>query len=343
MLHTECVTSKTFTEEQTMRPVFSDQDKLRTAESIRKISDAPAYEIVYHGGYAMEKYLSVGALCLDGIKRFWRDELLEGHDPDSLLPHRGCSGFTSRTPEGHVLLCHDFDTPNGAASVLLAENAVTGRTVGLQNMKRVGWGEFDDLTKYETEAAALAVCAPYLLEDGMNSFGFAVVTSSAWGSDTGGLKGRTGLYGNSFARAMLDSCKDTDEAVEFFKKYVVTPQEAQVHFMLCDAAGKSLVAEYTGGELRLCEPEDRFQICSNFILYNNPSHRGKGEDRYAAYEKALSACGGIITAEDAMALLWENHIENEACFSAVFDLTDRLAMIRFSDGSSRIHKYIINR
>lgn len=325
-----------------MRNIFSDPDRCDTVGSVRRISDAPAYEIVYHGGYALEKYMSLGASCFDELKRFWRDELLEGHEPDSLLPHRGCSGFTARTPEGNVLLCHDFDTPNGVPSVLLADNPVTGKTLGLQNMKRVGWGEYDDLTKYDTDAAALAVCAPYLIEDGMNSHGFGVVTSSAWGSDTGGLRGRIGLYGNSFARAMLDTCKDTAEALDFLKRYVITPQEAQVHFMICDASGRSAVIEYIGGELRLTEPEGNFLICSNFLMWDNPSHKGKGEDRYLAYERALFDCGGVLTKENAMELLWQNHIEGEACFSVVFDLTERSAAVRFNDRTGKTYFYPIN-
>lgn len=325
-----------------MRPVFTDIGRRMTADSIRRISDAPAYEIVYHGGYALEKYLSVGASCFDELKRFWRNELLEGHEPDSLLPHRGCSGFTARTPEGNVLLCHDFDTPGGVAGVLLAENPVTGKTVGLQNMKRVGWGEFDDLTRYSQDAASLAVCTPYLLEDGMNSHGFAVVTSSAWGSDTGELRGRTGLYGNTFARAMLDSCRDTDEALRFLERYVIAPREAQVHFMICDASGRSRVIEYIGGELRITGSGTDHRIFSNFLLWDNPEHKGKGEDRYSAYEKKLSACGGVLTREDAMELLWQNHIEGEACFSVVFDLTERTASVRFNDGTTDTHLYSIN-
>jgi len=109
--------------------------------------------------------------------------------------------------------------------------------------------------------------------------------------------------------------------------------------VVADPSGDSVIIEYVGGEMKVLRSEKPYQICSNFLIYNNPEMEGFGKDRYLAYQKYLDAHNGIIDEETAFRLLHENHIPGDENYSVVFNLTKRTATLQFAPNFAVTHRY----
>lgn len=337
---------------------FKDENKNRTIESLRKFPGENAYEITYYGDYAMEEYLKCGAADFTAMHGFQAKHILEGNELGFFYQKQhNCSGFTAHTAEGDFLLCHDLDTRPKMPGLTLAENKVTGKTVGLSNLQTYGYFkacgdkypelEYDE--KWVEETCRLDIenpfdCArilttPYETQDCMNSHGLGLVISSADGSEYENYDNKIPLCRGSFNRAIIDSCRTVDEVIAFLGRYTFAPPEFQEHFLIADASGKSIIVEYVKGEMVIIPNDKPYQIFSNFMIYNNPELEGFGKDRYLGYQKYLDAHNGIVNEETAFGLLHENHIPGDENYSVVFNLTKRTAAIQFAPDFAVTHRY----
>lgn len=336
---------------------FKDENKNKTIESLRKFPNENAYEITYFGDYALDEYLKCGAADLRDLHRFETEHILEGNFIGSFYERKhNCSGFTAHNADGDFLLCHDLDTPIKMPAVTLAENAVTGKTIGMSNLQEYGyfvacWAEYQDLDDEEwikntadmdMEKAfdcARTLCIPYEMQDGMNAHGLALVIFTASGTEgeTDGKK--IPLCYHSLNRAIIDRCKTVDEALDFLTRYTMSPADYISHFQIADASGNSVIIEYVKGEMKILRSEKPYQICSNFLIYDNPEMEGFGKDRYIAYRDYLDAHGGIVDEETAFRLLHENHIPGDENYSVVFNLTKKTAAVQFAPKFAVTHRY----
>lgn len=336
---------------------FKDKNKNKTIDSLRKFPGENAYEITYYGEYAMDEYLKCGAADFTAMAEFEAKHLLEGNDLGFFYQKKhNCSGFTAHNTDGDFLLCHDLDTQPKMPAVMLAENKVTGKTIGLSNLQTYSYfkacqDKYPDLDgdEWVKETACLNTenpfdCArvlttPFEMQDGMNAHGLALVTFSAGGSEIAPYGNKIPLCRNSFDRAIVDRCRTVDEVIEFLDRYIYAPPEFQSHFQIADASGRSIIVEYVEGKMVIIPNDKPYQICSNFLIYNNPELEGFGKDRYLAYQEYLDAHDGIVDEETAFRLLHENHIPGDENYSVVFNLTKRTAAIQFAPEFAVTHRY----
>lgn len=324
---------------------FKDENKNKTIESLRKFPGENAYEITYFGDYAMDEYLKCGAADSFAMLDFQTKFLYEGVDNRSFYKnHHNCSGFTAHNADGDFLLCHDLDNPEKLPGVTLAENEVTGKTIGISNLLYFyrfssAWEEFSDLSVEKPIDRARALGVPYEMQDGMNAHGLALVTFTASGTEIGSYGNKIPLCYYSLYRAIIDRCKTVDEALGFLEHYTMAPQDNISHFQLADAGGNSVIIEYVKGEMKIIRSEKPYQICSNFLIYDNPEMEGFGKDRYIAYQNYLDSHGGIVDEETAFRLLHENHIPGDENYSVVFNLTKKTAAVQFAPEFSVTHRY----
>ena len=324
---------------------FKDENKNKTINSLRKFPDENAYEITYYGDYALDEYLKCGAAEQWAMLNFQTEYLYEGVRNDFFYQNKhDCSGFTACNTNGDFLLCHNLDNPEKLPGVTLAENAVTGKTIGLSNLLffyrfRSEWEAFSDLSVEKPIDCARVLGTPYEVQDGMNSHGLALVTFTASGTEveTDGKKIPLCYY--SLYRAIIDRCKTVSEALDFLTRYTMSPADNVSHFQIADSSGDSVIIEYVGGEMKVLRSEKPYQICSNFLIYNNPEMEGFGKDRYLAYQEYLDAHNGIIDEETAFRLLHENHIPGDENYSVVFNLTKRTATLQFAPNFAVTHRY----
>ena len=82
---------------------------------------------------------------------------------------------------------------------------------------------------------------------------------------------------------MLDKAATVDEAVELLSQYnIYFSGDVDCHYLIADAAGKSVIVEYWDGGLQIVETDEAFQIASNFIAYNGLDI-GEGYDEFIRY------------------------------------------------------------
>lgn len=324
---------------------FKDENKNKTIESLRKFPGENAYEITYFGDYAMDEYLKCGAADSFAMLNFQTKHLYEGVESSFFYKnHHNCSGFTAHNSDGDFLLCHDLDNPEKLPGITLAENEVTGKTIGISNLLYFyrfssAWEEFSDLSVEKPIDRARALGVPYEMQDGMNSHGLALVTFTASGTEIGSYGNKIPLCYYSLYRAIIDRCKTVDEALDFLEHYTMAPQDNISHFQIADASGNSVIIEYVKGEMKIIRSEKPYQICSNFLIYDNPEMEGFGKDRYIAYQDYLDSHGGIVDEDTAFRLLHENHIPGDENYSVVFNLTKKTAAVQFAPEFAVTHRY----
>ncbi|MBR6045704.1 MAG: serine hydrolase [Ruminococcus sp.] len=324
---------------------FKDENKNKTMDSLRKYPGENAYEITYYGNYALDEYLKCGAQDQWAMLEFQIEHLYEGVRNDFFYQYsHNCSGFMARDPEGDLLLCHNLDNPKKLPGVTLAENAVTGKTIGLSNLLYyfrfdTEWEKFDDLSAEKPINRARVLGAPYEMQDGMNAYGLALVTFTASGTEVETDGKKTPLCYYSLYRAIIDRCKTVIEAIEYLEHYTMSPADNISHFQIADASGDSAIIEYVDGEMKVLRSDKPWQVCSNFLIYGNPEMEGFGKDRYLAYQEYLDAHDGIVDEDTAFRLLHENHIPGDENYSVVFNLTKRTAAVEFAPEFAVRHRY----
>jgi predicted choloylglycine hydrolase len=112
--------------------------------------------------------------------------------------------------------------------------------------------------------------APYLCQDGMNADGVAV-SSMAVPERMAEAPGesdrkRPVVIKPVMMRLILESARNTDEAVELLQKYHVDCDGMPCHFMIADASGKSVVVEFAEGKLETVATKESWQVATNHVL-----------------------------------------------------------------------------
>jgi len=99
-----------------------------------------------------------------------------------------------------------------------------------------------------------------------------------------------------------------DEAVSLLRQYnIYFSGGICCHFLIGDASGRSILAEYYDGDIKTVETDEAYQIASNFIAYNDVNI-GEGFcefERYDTVKSAITNSGGVLGEAQAIALLAE--------------------------------------
>jgi hypothetical protein len=143
--------------------------------------------------------------------------------------------------------------------------------------------------------------APYLVNDGMNEYGVAVSEMTADGIEPPVDPGKPDVTNNLILRLILDYARNTDEAVALVGNYNVHFPVVRCHFMIADAAGKSVVVEFVGGKMDVVPSTRAWQVSTNHLL----SRKSEAESIRACprYRKASAAVGSMGTETDLSGLL----------------------------------------
>jgi Penicillin V acylase and related amidases len=311
------------------------RNNIRTISSIKKISKAPAYQMNYYGDYAIDKYLKQGVGSNDELQDFLTSNLAMG--AGKLFDgNHGCSAFFGVTPDGDYIVARNFDTTDGEGCILKADDTEGSKIVGISN---IGWllNVPKDNLKLADEMKMIA--APYMTMDGMNQYGLAVSVFSSDGTQYTADKNKISIFDHTVPIVLLNKAKTVDEAISFLSKYNISASDYPLHYMFCDASGNSAVVEFVKGKMQVVHKNNKYQICSNFILYNNPTLKGFGSDRYNNYDAVLSKTQGVISIEDALKLLQKNTIPGDEEWSVVYNLTDKTISATFYGDYDKVYKY----
>lgn len=142
----------------------------------------------------------------------------------------------------------------------------------------------------------------------------------------------------------MDKASTVNQAVSMIKNYNMSfsLKNWPSHFMIADDTGESVVVEYINGKLQTVYSDKPYNVVTNFILYNNPDHKGFGDDRYKKIKKGLDKTNGVMTEKQAIKLLSENTMVGYEQWSIVYNLTKKMAYICVGKDYKTIYTFGIN-
>jgi choloylglycine hydrolase len=156
----------------------------------------------------------------------------------------------------------------------------------------------------------------------MNERGLAVGMMAVDHSE-GELDPRNGTLDSlQLIRLLLDYAGTVEEALDLMHKYNVDfGQGPAIHYLIADAEGDSVIVEYLNGKLRMIHSRVPWQISTNFLFSETPIEAAHSACwRYETADLALSSTAGIVTPQEAMAIL-ERVSQTGTIWSLIYNQT----------------------
>lgn len=299
------------------------------------------YTMNYYGDYGFDEFLQTGAQSDKDIERFVTDRLLKGIPVEINVTDAGCTCFVSRNENDDVIFCRNFDFAYAPMLQVYTKPDNGYASVSTVNLSFAGYGEGNLPSSGIGINNFLTLAAPYLPFDGMNEKGVCIALLAVPEADAGNTPDRVTLNTTTAIRLVLDKASDVEEAVTLLRQYnIYFSGGVMCHFLIADAGGRSVLAEYYDGGLQVVESDTDYQIASNFIAYNGVNiGEGFNEfERYDAVAALLEQNNSVVTLQECEDLLNEIGIVYKGAdrlqWSVVYNLSERTGRIwPFRDSS----------
>ncbi|MFI6818064.1 linear amide C-N hydrolase [Nonomuraea sp. NPDC050328] len=275
------------------------EQRAATAASLRQVDDLPLYEMTYHGGYEADAPMTEAELARreDG----W-----------------ACSLFLRGTEFGRNFDWHanpamvvHADPPDGYASISLVDAFYVLNRKGPADLKA------------DARRLAHAVLVPF---DGMNEKGLAIGLATTPTAILPKPAGRTTVSSARIIRLILDRAATVREAVELMGRYHLDFSSGiQVHYLIADRSGDSVVVEYGDGKLNVID-DDKL---TNITMAGTTVADRLRDTRYRTL--AESPAGGL----DLLSQVAQGHTR----WSVVYDLAKLDARLVTAKRWERVHTF----
>ena len=279
------------------------EETLATAKQI----DENIWTLVYKGSYGLDEMLEKGISSLGGIVRFAQKYI---HSKQVFLnpfvKDFGCSSFNTRTPENDVIFGRNFDYKDSLCMVVWTapENGYRSMTVTLGTFLFYG-KKWQNPKKLKDHIRMMI--APYCCMDGVNEKGLAAAILEIKSKPTKQKTGKKPITTPIAMRAILDKCKNVEEALELLKQYDMRDLIfANYHYQFADAEGNSAIVEYVNNEMHIIRQNyqgENLKLTNYFLTEGGDNRKEMGRDRYKRIDDKLCECEHKLSEEDAMKLL----------------------------------------
>ena len=319
--------------------------QIKTLRSLEDIhGDGSFFGMTYWADYRLDEVLTSGADTWESFQEAVHRLLVNGEMP-ALSEGDGCTVFTVRSPDGHVLVGRNFDfrhkkSDRGTGRLILKTNPVRDyQSFGMVDMTFAGMsgrlqslaaGNAADISAGDPAALdadnpTALMMTPYVLMDGMNEKGvFIAILALAYP----GVRQNTGkpkTLPTLAMRTVLDRASSVAEAVTLFSNFdmqISTPHKT-FQFFVADRKGHSAVIEYDDSRMVVVDSP----LATNFYLAEGISRKAEGKARYGIARALMDYRGNIMDKNDVMASLRllsqpaGGHENSDTLWSAVYDLT----------------------
>lgn len=311
------------------------QGEARTLLSVKEMGDTGIYEVNYAADYKLDELLeSGGAATEEQLVQFILKTMLKGLpiEVPYEIPNLACSTFFAKTPENGYILGRNLDNQTTDLAVVKTSPKDGYSSVSVVNLSFLGYNETYTPDKLADRINTLATA--YFPLDGVNEKGLAIGVLQLQAPATAQDNGKPDVGTTLAIRAMLDNCKDVDEAISFLESVdMYAAAQGCYHFQIADANGKSVVVSYVNNEMVVTEETDGFIAATNFYLHDVPfEYEKQGLDRYEILKNELTVKKSVLSAEEGMNLLNAARITGtdpdekgrvySTQWSAIYDLTN---------------------
>ncbi|MCX6142375.1 MAG: linear amide C-N hydrolase [Ignavibacteriales bacterium] len=295
----------------------------KTLKSLTKANGHPLYTMKYYGdyGFAQQVGLAKGQpVALDNS--------LSADDSAW-----GCTCFVAYGTSGNPQFGRNFDWHDCIPLLLFTHPPAGYASVSMVDLEYLGYTR-SNLPDGGTDKAAL-LRTPWYPFDGMNEKGvtvgmMAVPTARAPYDPTKISLGELGTI-----RLILDFAATTDEAIALLGKYNLRMEDPPIHYLIADAAGHSAVIEYVNGTMSVLKNTEPWHVSTNFIVTGSGAPALSPCWRYSTAYSELTAAGGKMTCDAALALLGKVS-QSTTIWSVVYEMgngTVHVATDRTYDGA----------
>lgn len=268
--------------------------------------DENIWTIVYQGSYGLDELLDKGYSGLFKLVRFAQNFFHSKQVFINPFVRGGCSSFNTRTPENDVIFGRNFDYKDSLCIVIwtFPENGYRSMTVTTGSFMAYG-KKWQRPEKKKNHIRAMV--APYCCMDGVNEKGLAAAILEIKAKSTKQKTGKKPIITPIAIRAILDKCKNVDEALELLKQYDMRdPLAVNYHYHFADADGNSAIVEYVDNKMHIIRQAykgENQKLTNYFLTEGGDNRREMGRDRYKRIEDKLCECNHCMSEEDAMDLL----------------------------------------
>lgn len=276
------------------------------------------YTIRVDSDYKLDKLLADGSNDENSLARWVSSNLFWNLPIDLDISEFSCCSFACTSPSGNHLFGRNYDHMPTDTLIMYSEPEDGYASIATTDLAIISMGGDNKLREpCSLYGRAFLRSAPLLTSDGINEAGVGVSCLSLDYTDMSQNTGKTGLYLPVAERAILDKCASVDEAIELLKSYdIKTMVGMSFHIFITDKTGRSVVAEWVDGELKIVETD---QVTNFYMSSETPGQC----DRYDTLVQRLSDKNGILTEDEAMTLLMDVSQDYEVIktqWSIVYDL-----------------------
>ena len=265
------------------------EDQKKTLQSIRLIEGTTTYMMTYYGSYGTE----------DDIQSEIDDVPFDQEQRIS------CSTFSAATPSGEPLFAYNND--NAGADwmmVILAEPPDGYATMCITSTRFCGIRQYAQ-DFHNLYLRDFVLTAPHYSFDGINEYGVTMSPMNNGDGESVYDPNKRSLHGLTTICLVLHSARDVHEAIDLLRRFNNTFSN-QIHYLLSDAYGNSVVIEYYDGQVVPTWKSGPFQVCTNNRIngyQNDTAHWVMTCWRYWRLLLWLNECNGIVTETRAFEFL----------------------------------------
>jgi len=262
-------------------------EEAATLASLELVDDYPLYTMTYIGEYASSGYGA--AIAQDQHPANW-----------------ACSLFALYGNPEEILFGRNFDWDFSPGLLLFMDPAEGYASVSMVDLYYLGFGgeEADGLEDLPFEALAGLLDAPYLPFDGMNEVGLAIGMAAV---PDGGMRAepeKETIGSLLVIRKILDGAATIEEAMDIFRSYNLNwGSGPALHYLVADASGRSVLVEFTGGNIHFIENQADWQAATNYLISETRNDSGTPCWRYRTISERLGESEGQADSDQAMGLL----------------------------------------
>jgi predicted choloylglycine hydrolase len=280
------------------------------AGTIVQVDDYPLFVMNFSGDYGFADFLKTGTASAS----------LAPHQGQFVAetPSWGCTCFSAMGDADKEIFGRNFDWYHHVSLVLFTHPPSAFASLSTVDISYLG---FSEQTTLEQIRGSLNLrTSPYVPFDGVNEKGVAIGMMAVPNAEPPYDPRKVNLNCLQLIRLVLDYASSTESAVSLISQYNYVVDVEPIHFLIGDRSGKSAVAEFVGGEMKVIYNNEPFQVCTNFIIFGSSAPQTTSCWRYNTAYAYLKKTGGLADETTSMSVL-SSVSQSITMWSAVYNMS----------------------
>jgi hypothetical protein len=298
-------------------------EEAATLASLEQVNDFPLYTMVYQNDYP-------------------RTDLIIDLESDfAVRTDWACSLFAALGDPDQVLLGRNFDWDFSPGLLLYTDPDPGYASVSMVDLDYLGYGyeQAFGLTNLSLEELKGLLYAPFIPFDGMNEAGLAVGMAAVPDGGAPPDPKKETIDSVLVIRKILDKAATIEEAVAIIQTYNIDwGSGPALHYLIAEKSGRSVLVEFSSGELVVQENQHSWQVATNFLVSEAGSNPAGHCWRYGMIDEQLESNRGVLQMGQAMDLL-DDVAQQNTQWSVIYQISSGDGWIAMGRDFPEIFKF----